>query len=106
VAKRVAIVVVAICICFGVAWLASLLLFSCNILAEAIAMQKIPEIQLQKEYGRWGQLECGSGWACDEDGLCCTHCVDLGNGEPVLRCHDLTPKVNDYVKGLYNELRR
>lgn len=60
-----------------------LLIMSCLVL---------PEVDFQKNYGRWGQVACGGNYVCDNSGLCCTRCVNLDNGSPLMRCHDLTPQ--------------
>jgi len=60
------------------------------------ALFAISCVEMQKNYGRWGQVECSYAYVCDDDGLCCTRCVNLDDGEPLMRCHDLTP--SDEVK--------
>lgn len=62
------------------------------------AMGWMPEIEIQKNYGRWGQVACSGGYVCEDSGLCCIRCVDLDNGDQFLRCHDLTPDVVERTK--------
>ena len=91
--QRIALVLFTLATFLGASWLAALAIISCDIMAGALAMSRLPDIDFQKNYGRWGQVECSGSYVCDENGLCCTRCVNLDDGEQLLRCHDLTPLV-------------
>jgi len=89
--QRIALVLFTLATLLGASWLAALAIVSCDIMAGALAMSRLPDIDFQKNYGRWGQVECSGGYVCDDNGLCCTRCVNLDDGELLIRCHNLYP---------------